>query len=40
MKVKNVLKDRNKDSPESTLRVKYIVNYGNVKTQKTVKLNT
>ena len=39
MKVKNVLKDRNKDSPESTLRVKYIVNYGNVKTQKTVKLN-
>ena len=39
MKVKNVLKDRNKDSPESTLKVKYIVNYGNVKTQKTVKLN-
>ena len=39
MKVKNVLKDRNKDSPESTLRVKYIVNYGNDKTQKTVKLN-
>jgi hypothetical protein len=39
MKVKNILKDRNKDSPESTLKVKYIVNYGNVKTQKSVKLN-
>ena len=34
-----VLKDHNSDSPESTLKVKYIVNYGNNKSQKSIKLN-
>ena len=34
-----VLKDHNSDSPESTLKVRYIANYGNSKSQKSIKLN-
>ena len=37
--IKNILKDRNYESPESTLKVKYIVNYGSNKKDKTIKIN-
>ena len=39
MKLRHIFKDRNKDSPESALKVKYIVSYGNNKSQKNIKLN-
>ena len=39
MKVNNILKDRNFESPDSTLKVKYIVNYGIDKTYKKIQLN-
>ena len=39
MKVDKILKDHNYESPDSTLKVKYVVNYGNDKTQKTIQLN-
>ena len=36
---RNIMKDRNSDSPESTLKVKYVVNFGKNISQRTVKLN-
>ena len=39
MKINHILKDRNYESPESTLKVKYIVNYGKNKAQKRIQIN-
>ena len=39
MKIQNVLKDHNYESPDSTLKVKYIASYGNSKTQKYIHIN-
>ena len=39
MKVNNIIKDRNFESPDSTLKVKYIVRYGKDKTEKNVQIN-
>ena len=39
MRIKNILKDHNYESPDSTLKVKYIASYGNSKTQKYIHIN-
>ena len=36
---RNIMKDRNSESPESSLKVNYVVNFGKDMTQRTVKLN-
>lgn len=36
---RNIMKDRNSESPESTLKVKYVVNFGKNISQRKVKLN-
>ena len=39
MKVNNIIRYRNFESPDSTLKVKYIVRYGKDKTEKNVQIN-
>ena len=36
---RNIMKDRNSESPDSTLKVNYVVNFGKSMSQRTVKLN-
>ena len=36
---RNIMKDRNSESPESSLKVNYVVNFGKDMSQRTVKLN-
>ena len=39
MNVRNIVKDRNKDSSDSTLKVNYIVDFSNRNTPRCIKLN-
>ena len=36
---RNIMKDRNSESPDSTLKVNNVVNFGKSMSQRTVKLN-
>ena len=36
---RNIMKDRNSESPDSTLKVNYVVNFGKNLTQRSIKLN-